>query len=192
MLKTNLAEFRAGFNKWLKQQEAAAVQVYRGLAATCFAYVVEETPEYTGESVANWTLRVGSPELKTTSGIKMGRAVRRQGGRVDPVWNKPGTSLLPMIAEGSGGNPKALRIAREALRRGFREITSLDQTVWLANATSFDHGNFAVGALEEPPAGWLREVNQPGHMMKRAVSYMGSRFRRIDYSNIRSLMVMPA
>lgn len=189
---TNLAEFRRGWQRALKAFEDTALDVYRGLASTVFSYVVEETPEYTGESVANWTFHVGGALLKTTSGIKTSRAVRRKGGQADPVWQMPGTHLMPTIHTGNGGNPEALTIARDALRAGFQSVKSLADTIFIANATKFDRGDYKVGALENPPGGWLRAVNQPGHMVERAVSYAAGRFRRIDASNIRTLMVMPA
>lgn len=188
----NLAEFKLGFRKWFAQQERAAVAVFRGLSATAFAFVVEETPEYTGETVANWTFHVGSAELKYTSGIKLSRKVRRQAGKAAPVWQKPGTQMLPSIADGNGGNPAALRLARNALRQGYREVRSLDDVVYIANATHFDPGGFTVGSLETPPGGWLREVNQPGHMAGRAVSYLSDVYRTVDASNVRRLMVLPA
>jgi hypothetical protein len=57
-----------GYEKWLKQAEKEAVNAYRGLAAWAFSYIVAETPEFSGESVANWRFSVGSPELSTEIG----------------------------------------------------------------------------------------------------------------------------
>jgi hypothetical protein len=192
MIRTNIAEFRLGFQRWLQQQEEGALDVFRGLAATAYAYIVEETPEYTGETVANWTFHADGPDLRYTSGIKLGRKVRRQAGKASAVWQKPGATALPTILDGNGGNPAALRLARASLRQGFRSVSSLAQDIWIANATHFDPGGFQVGQLETPPSGWLREVNAPGHMIERAVSYVSDVFARIDASNVKRLMVMPA
>lgn len=188
---SNLAEFQRGFADWLKEAEQTALSAFRGLGAFAFAYVVEETPQYTGETVSNWRFSIGMPIYSKSSGIKYERHLQGQSYRGLPVYQKQGwTGDGGVVAQGQGGNPNAMRIARQSLRAGFSAVKSLDDVIVIANATAFT-GDRTVGDLENNP-GWLRAVNQPGQMIGRMSSYVMSNFKEITAANLKRLMVVPA
>jgi hypothetical protein len=174
----NQAEYDAGVAAWLAGAEALAVQTYRGLAAYAFTYIMEETPEYTGESVSNWTLNAGAPLAQYQSGIKeeYRAAKHTRDSAHTKFW---------------AGNPnmQALQIAEANRDTGLATITSLDEKVYIVNATTFDGiGGRTVADLEDPPGGWLRAVNEPGHMIGRAVDYIGQNFADLNAAALASLM----
>lgn len=175
---TNEAEFDAGFAAWLKQAEELAVAAYKGLAAYAFNYIIEETPQYSGETVSNWTLNAGAPLPKYASGIREEFLAEKhtRASAHTKFWS---------------GNPnmQAMEVAYAHRDSGLATILSLDQKVYIVNATQFDgRGGRTVEDLENPPMGWLRAVNQPGRMIGRACDYIGQRFEAIDVASLKTLM----
>jgi hypothetical protein len=61
MLVTNLAEIFTGIDDWLDTVEGLAEGAFRGMAVQAFKYVVNGTPEWTGNAAASWRLTVGAP-----------------------------------------------------------------------------------------------------------------------------------
>lgn len=66
MLVTNLAEIFAGIDNWLDTCEGLAEGAFRGMAVQAFKYVVNGTPEWTGNAAASWRLTVGQPAIGHT------------------------------------------------------------------------------------------------------------------------------
>lgn len=166
VLNVNLAAFHAGFQAWLLEENQKALQVYRGLCAEIFEYIIEETPQYSGEAVSNWTLNAKVALLSMQSGIRSEWRARNAGG------------VRNTHTKFWGGNPnmEAIELARAHLRTGLGTVKSLKDTVYIANATQFDDGVKTVGDLEDPQPGWLRAVNLPGHMIQRSVGYNLTRY----------------
>lgn len=174
----NEAEFDAGLAEWFAQAEALCISAYKGLAAYAYNYVIEETPQYSGETVSNWSLNAGSPLPQTESGIKGEFHSRRlgRGGAHTKFWS---------------GNPnmEAMELAMAHRDTGLAGVVSLDEKIYIVNATTFDgRGDRTVADLEDPPAGWLRAVNQPGHMIGRAMNYVGQTFSNLDATALSTLM----
>jgi hypothetical protein len=58
---TNLAEVNDGLDRWLEACEELADGAYRGLAARAFKYIIEGTPQWSGNLAATWRITVGQP-----------------------------------------------------------------------------------------------------------------------------------
>lgn len=194
---TNLAEVNKGIDQFIKDVEATSLSAYRGLCNYAFAYIVEEMPQYTGESVSNTRMSSGTPEYSIDSGIKSARSKKGKRFKRLPVFQAQGfTGINSSGASpvGQGGNPAAMKIARASLRAGNRKIR-LNQAVYITNATEW-YSDMNIHALESPPAGFLRKENKTalghGEMFKRAASYILDNFTVIGQHNIKRLMVVPA
>jgi hypothetical protein len=57
----NLAEFSEGIDRWIGACEDLADGAFRGLAIQAFKYVVQGTPQWTGNLAASWRFSIGSP-----------------------------------------------------------------------------------------------------------------------------------
>lgn len=178
MIKVNAAKFEKGFKDWLKAEQAVVTAAYRGLIAEVYTYVVEETPQYSGQSVSNWRIGVGSVEGGSSTEMKeLYKASGKRGTRVP--YTKAGHYSA---SDGGGGRPNSMAVlsAYASLGPTLRSITldfgtARTGKVSIANNTQFGKDNglgFKVTNLENPPDGWLRAVNVPGRMMARALSWV--------------------
>lgn len=59
----NLGEFSRDLDRWLETCEDLADGAFRGLVVQAFKYVVQGTPEWSGNLAASWKLTVGSPSV---------------------------------------------------------------------------------------------------------------------------------
>lgn len=57
----NLAEVMMGIDQWVEAVEDLADTTFRGLTAKAFRYILEGTPEWTGDLVASWRITIGAP-----------------------------------------------------------------------------------------------------------------------------------
>jgi hypothetical protein len=58
---TNLAEFNRGLDAFIEECEELADGVMRGLVIEAFEFILQGTPEWSGELAANWRITVGAP-----------------------------------------------------------------------------------------------------------------------------------
>lgn len=179
VISVNLAEFNRHRSRWLIEEIGKAFQVYKGLVATFYDYHIAHTPQYTGESVSNWTLSPEEPRYSQGTGQK---EVFKAQGRGK---NKPYTQAEPAGGDGRP-NLSAIAIAEASKRAGLaaaRPIVRGTSTGWdiafpgffMTNATPFS--GYPVTALfENTPAGWLRAVNMPGDVTEYAHKHLASLF----------------
>jgi hypothetical protein len=57
----NIGEVLEGIEAWVEACEDLANDTLRGLTALSFKYIVQGTPEWSGNMVANWRITVGAP-----------------------------------------------------------------------------------------------------------------------------------
>lgn len=57
----NLGEVLTGIDLWVEACEDLADETFRGLTAKAFRYIVEGTPEWSGDLVASWRITIGAP-----------------------------------------------------------------------------------------------------------------------------------
>jgi hypothetical protein len=168
VIKVDNAAFQAGFSKWLKSREQIATMAYRGLVAELYTYVVEETPQYTGESVSNW--RMDTRPVYVSVGAQQ-QAYKAAAGKHTP-YGKLGHPAGPGKGSPAAANLSAIAVAKQSMMQLVPNL-KLDQVVCIANGTVFDgHGGINVTHLEK--GGWLRAVNEPGRMLEGGLSWIQS------------------
>jgi hypothetical protein len=59
----NLAQVSAGIDAWIEACEELAEGCLRGMAVQAFNYILEGTPEWSGNLVASWKMTVGTPSV---------------------------------------------------------------------------------------------------------------------------------
>lgn len=184
---TNAGEFALGIDAALRRAELAVLDAYKGMASLAYRYVVKETPQWTGQTAANWRFSFYAPDFSSSKAIKALRQGQRGKNRaLHTVWQKGGSYY-----DAGRGNPLAWEGALQSLRgrvnnlglMGGAEARALPP-IFITNASDWEPGSYPLSALEHPPGGlngglWLRTVNHPGAMMARAVSYVSRNFGRI-------------
>lgn len=180
MIKTNIGEVANDFAAWMLEQSKVARDIYAGLAAEVFMYVVQETPQYSGETVSNWRVSYGSPVTSRFSGFKEVYEHDR--------FRTPYTKV-------SGGLPNqaAVEVALAHMRVNLAKVSDLTQPIYISNATVWDgKGGHDVTDLEDPRPGWLRAINSPGRMFERGMAYNYSQNAgRLGLAKIAKLRSLP-
>jgi hypothetical protein len=152
VLSVDFLAFNRGFQNWFRKQERLAFHSFKQLSGNLYKYIVMETPQYTGTTVGNWEFSVNTY------------------GATLPETRNQFTTLEPFTkASAGGGNPVRTMLALMEGLQGVGEIRSLNDKIYIYNATSFGDGK-SVADFEDSP-GWLRSVNQPGRMISRAMDY---------------------
>lgn len=129
--------------------EEEVTDVFRGYCVALFHNLVAETPQWSGNAAANWRLSVGTPD---TSEDSLLLAESKFAGKSGVVHEK--------------GDPKALRIAAEE-NNGRDQDISLFTPVYISNSSQSLSGESYIMQLETNPNDFLRDVNEPGHMVER-------------------------
>jgi hypothetical protein len=111
----------AGINLWLKETEALAVGVFRGISVMALKHVVYGTPEWSGTLASNWRLSVGAP----ATGYAMNQYPRARGG---DYGSEPFSKQQP--------NPDAVRVPFHLASFVVPQIT-LASKVFLTNNTPY-------------------------------------------------------
>jgi hypothetical protein len=188
---TNAGEVALAIEKAVTEAKQAVLDAYKGLSSITYRFVVRETPQWTGETVANWRFSFGSADSSSSSGIKAARKAAtkaNKGKQTGTVFHKEG-----FFGRGGGGNPAALNAAETSLRSRLNNIGFYGAgkalglpVVYMTNNTEWDGGKgaYTVEALEWGDKSFLRQVNWDGRMMVRGVSYVSGSFKNIDAENL--------
>ena len=141
-----------------------AGEVFRGWVTATFHANVMETPQWSGNAAANWRVGIDRPIYSSDTSFKQGNER---------------TKWKPKASKGEGGLPAVYRACREFRRGAFDQIglfsaSGRPMTVYISNdAKNLNHESY-IQFLEENPKGFLRSVNEPGHMVERAAHSAGN------------------
>lgn len=153
MLKVhNAKQFIRSLERQIDAMERHCEQVFRGYVTAVFHRLVMETPQFSGNAVANWNVSVGSPDFSVNLGWKHDYDPSADG----PRFSK-GATAAAMDAVFSSG---------DILSGSF----SLGSTYYISNAAENLKGQKYIAFLEENPNNFLRPENNPGHMVERTVA----------------------
>lgn len=151
MQVSNLAEIFTGIDKWLDHCEDLAEGAFRGMAVQAFKYVVNGTPEWTGNLAASWRLTIGGPATGYTE--TPFKEVDLGGIPINP---EPYSKMRPNYA----AIHYALSIAKEQA-----PLIRLGADVYLTN-----NAPYVLEVAENQRNGktFLRQVNLPVEMVHAA------------------------
>ena len=154
MLKiTNALEFSAGIDRWLEEVDDLAVGALRGLSVKLFEAVLENSPQFSGNAVANWRYSVNG---KDTSSNNFFKQIFNEAN--DP---KKGADIEPFSKENRNSLAKLAAVESAAGRE--KDVNSLSDVIYISN--SVDYADWLSTATEQD----LREVNHIGHLISHSV-----------------------
>jgi hypothetical protein len=152
----NAEEFKTGLRAKLLEMKKTCDEAYRGFVVATFHRVAMETPQWTGNAVSNWNLSVGLPDLHVDTTLKSTHYATDHGRR-------------KLGAPGQKGDGRAIQRAVKR-NRGRDTNVKVERSVYLTNAAENLRHNSYIQMLEENPNGFLRRVNNPGHMVEYTVN----------------------
>lgn len=159
----NAARFASGLQAWMENVEDLVEGVYRGMAVRCFKYVLQETPQWSGNAAANWNFSIGTVDVSFDPEIFVSGPTADLGAPTDRL------GFIEMRRKGDQV-PINYALARN---QGQDKLVRLELPIFISN--SVDHGEgpyaWALELNQHPDGGqaFLREINRPGEMVHRAV-----------------------
>jgi hypothetical protein len=153
----NLAEVNDGLDRWLEACEQLANDAYRGFAARIYKYVLEGTPQWSGNLVATWRITVGLPA----------------SGYSDSPWKGTVGSLMVDTPPHSRSQPNeaAMHYARAIARDELAQVR-LGAPIFISNTAPY------AWEVEEnrdsKGRAFLRVVNLPVEMVHAAADKFGA------------------
>ena len=158
---TNLASFDASVQRWFKAVEDAAAEAAVGLAHEAFEQILETSPQYSGDFVANWQV-----SKSPVAGAFVANAV---GGYKEGVGGA--NKLNPLFHIGS---TPAMVYARS--KANWPKI-KLGESIYLHN--NAEHSAPYAKRIEDGYVK-LRDINEgASHVVRRAISMVAFNFHNI-------------
>lgn len=154
MLKVEgIKEFNAGIDLWMKEVNALAVATLRGLAVKVFEAALANSPQFSGNAVANWKFSVDGVDTSHDDFFK------------DIFWDEVSQSF-PLEVEAFSKinrNDMAEVHARTLNQGNERYVKSLDNVIYISN--SVDYADWLGNATEAD----LRRQNHIGHTISQSI-----------------------
>lgn len=165
----NLTQFVKNNDKWLGEVTEEIGHVAKGLTVTALDYILKNSPQYSGDFVANWNFSINTPD-DTFIQAKLVDTDKSWKGEVEPF--KLGD--YPAIAEARNRN------------RGKDKGYKLGDTFYLTNA-SFHNETYAVKI--ETGAIRFRPDNAGGEApVRNALEVIGMAYSRISKAEAKKLI----
>lgn len=128
----------------MKRMEQACGEVFRGYTLAVYHRILTETPQYSGNAVANWNVSADQPDYKTSTAWKHN-------------WTPPPLSKGVTL-------PTMDSVHRNSAI--FAGPFDVNKHYYIANkAENLDKKTY-IQLLERNPNSFLRPVNSPGHMIE--------------------------
>jgi len=140
--------------------QATAKGVYHEIVATLFWRILKETPQFSGNAVAHWTIGINAPAPAPVVNVpKVGRKrLRRLAGEIVPLQRGNSYWINQAWARES---PKIPKIGRK-------------DKVYISNYVLGESGELYMELLQNPSY-WskrLRAVNKPYEVVQDSVAYV--------------------
>ena len=166
--KSDTVKFLREFDIALEKIKKNFMDTYRGYCIASFNSILRETPQWSGNAVANWNFDLSVPSYRTDTDLK-------DLSQRDIVGRLTGTGIHEK------GDPEAIAIA---VSRALPAMAALryptpPMTVCINNASKDLDGTAYILMLETNPNNYLRTENEPGAMVANTVKWMNERHAHI-------------
>lgn len=150
----NAAEFNRGIDNWLAQVEELAVGTLRGLSVKLFEAVLQNSPQYSGNAVANWRYSVNGKDTSSTDFFKtlMENTLKEKG------YANAEEFLFSKSRPSRGAHDAA--ISESSGRE--KDVHSLADVIYISNSVDYDEW------LAEATEADLRSANHVGHLISHS------------------------
>ncbi|MDI1362514.1 hypothetical protein [Methylotenera sp.] len=155
MLKIdNAREFNEGLDAWFVSVEDLAVQTLRGLSVEVFKKALENSPQFSGNAVANWKYSVDGIDTSHDDFFK------------DAFWAEIKAEWPLEVKAYSKQDPheEAEQYALDANAGRQAQVKSLNNVIYVSN--SVDYADWLATSTEAK----LRTPNHVGHLISQTVA----------------------
>jgi len=159
-----------GMNDWVQACEDLAEGTLRGMAIESFKYILQGTPEWSGNLVAGWRLNIGVQ----SSGYAP--SIFKERSPSGSVGDEPFSKLRP--------NAAALQYAT-ALAKDSIPLIRLNGSVHITNDTPY--ADMVENNTNRKGSPFLRGVNLPVEMVSAAYDRANRQYRYITESQAHRL-----
>lgn len=159
----NAAEFIKGVGEFEKNLDKAVGEIYRGWTVKIFQQAVRTTPQWTGSAASNWNYSVGTINSHfETYKLETAKEIEDLTGEFKPLQKGHPEAVTEAFFSNSGKDGKV------KLQGG------LLPTVYINNPSQSLTGRAYAQKLEDNVNGFLRAVNEPGHMVRDTAYRFGT------------------
>lgn len=151
----NLAEFTRGLEDQIEAWEQQAENQLRALSMAVFEFVVQGTPQWSGELVSQWRVTVGAPAVGYMQNVFKDLA---PSGVVEEPYSK------------ERPNTAAVRYTQTLAKEAF-PLIRLGADVYITNSTPY--GEAVEHDRSEAGRPFVRAVNLPVEMVHAATEKFG-------------------
>lgn len=168
---TERSRVKAELKRIKEAMHQEVLDVFRGFVVVAYDSVVDKTPQWTGHATAQWNIGINYIDVSRSHlYLKENLAVEKAVTRESDKEYEPTKSA---------GDPEAIAEAKQR-QTGIVEQIKLDDIIFISNnVESLLTGAYAT-KLEANPNNYLRDVNEPGHMVARTVEWFNSRVAMLD------------
>lgn len=179
--------FENGIDLWMRQTRHLTVEVFRSMVKDVFYRLLRNTPQWSGQAVANWKISIGAPDTSFDPNL---------GDSPKYMLHVHGDQSQGFVTEGAWqkGSERWMRYARTQARPIIEKIHYRDR-VFITNNTMGDidiwkHGehthqgerNFSyLAAMQQQGSPWyrsLRTVNKPFETVEESVMLTNMKYAR--------------
>jgi hypothetical protein len=152
----DFAAFSAAVRRWQNKQTQVVTEVGRGLSAAAFNYIVEISPQYSGDFAANWKYSLGTPDTSFTPDVLTFKGVVAGGF---------------MTSDRTVGDPEAINYA-------YARNVGKDSTFTLASKAFISNS-----AVHDEPYAWKIDEGtikfiapNEGHVRARTIEHLTAKY----------------
>lgn len=164
----NLDSFDLAVQKWFSNVEKAAAQAAVGLAKVAFNHILENSPQYSGDFVANWNVGLKPSSRFVTFG--------GSGTRLNAYGH-----YVPLKPFQRGDSPAI----DHAKSRAQWPTLTLGQSIFLSNSAAHDEP-YAL-KIEDGTIKFRPVNGDAGHVVARAKQHVGLHYKHISKAALAAL-----
>lgn len=167
----NLDSFDETVQRWFSKVETAAAEAAVGIAREAFEQILETSPQYSGDFVANWKVSKSATDSSFTPDALGGYKPNLLGRNTMSPLFQMGSTPAMSYARANAKWPKLV----------------LGESIYLHNSAKHDHSDSYAYRVENGSIQLRPENAGASHVVARAVGIIGFTYHNISAANLTHL-----
>lgn len=160
----NLAQVIAQLDAWIASAERLAENVAKGLAAESFKMLLDHSPQYSGDFVANWNVSIGNIDASFTQ------------------FQDPAITSTFKVYQNRSAPAMQAAILRNA---GKLATFKLGEAIFISNGSSHDQAYAPM--VEDDSITWRPGTSNIGRPIAITAGFVHQAYRALDSSTAKTL-----
>lgn len=150
---TGMQEFIKEVDTFSLTMRPKIMEVLRGLSFSILHYLVDNTPQWSGNAVYNWNWSVGSEDFSVDNSLSV---INQDHGGTPEFKIHDTFAILANLHRQAGANAT---------------VIPFGVPIYISNAARDYDFNAYIARVEANPGEYLREINEGGHMVQKTVDF---------------------